>query len=332
MMRSADFGSIVSPRGASAAPRTNASLHSSSREPRGGLASLKLMRARHALGQAGAPRIAQRPGPLDRARASLGFKKGGAVLPKSKKTVDMVENGRVVVRHQFYGKDAAEAAHMMRSHEKADRSFADAMAGKPYKGIDIKAVKRASGGLVGYAGGGDVPSYTDYLGSGAAPQGLSPDAYKQDYLRYLAELEQADEPVTGRALKFRDPERVAQIRAERTRTLPLALGSGAWSALPWLAGMVPGLALIGGDVAKAAGAPEWLPSWGNWSSLPKYAGVPVDDPVWRDSADLVNLGALAITGPASIAELARAGKSLGKAGMKKLRGYRREPSALEVEP
>ncbi len=64
-----------------------------------------------------------------------------ATLPPFKRTVDMVEDGRVVVRHVFYGRDAAEAAHMEQAHRGADASLDASMRGKPYKGTDIKAVR-----------------------------------------------------------------------------------------------------------------------------------------------------------------------------------------------
>lgn len=64
-----------------------------------------------------------------------------AQTPPFRRTVDMVEEGRVVVRHTFYGRDAAEAAHMEAAHREADASLDASMRGKPYKGTDIRAVR-----------------------------------------------------------------------------------------------------------------------------------------------------------------------------------------------
>jgi hypothetical protein len=63
------------------------------------------------------------------------------VLPPHTRTLDMVEDGRVVVRHVFYGRDEAEAKHMEDAHREADKSMDASMRGKPYKGTDIKAVR-----------------------------------------------------------------------------------------------------------------------------------------------------------------------------------------------
>lgn len=55
------------------------------------------------------------------------------------RTVDMLEGGKLVVRHIFSGKDDAEAKAMEEAHLKADGSLRAALAGKPYKGIEIEA-------------------------------------------------------------------------------------------------------------------------------------------------------------------------------------------------
>ena len=62
-------------------------------------------------------------------------------LPPSRRTVDMVEDGRVVVRHVFFGRDEAEAKHMEEAHREADKSLDASMSGEPYEGTDIKAVR-----------------------------------------------------------------------------------------------------------------------------------------------------------------------------------------------
>lgn len=60
------------------------------------------------------------------------------------RTVDMLEDGRLVVRHIFHGRDDAEAKHMEQAHLKADASLRAALAGKPYKGVEIEAKRRPS--------------------------------------------------------------------------------------------------------------------------------------------------------------------------------------------
>ena len=350
MMRSTSFPAVVSPRGASVAPRMSTSSSSSStRSSRGGLSTLN----RPAIPQIGAttrapmtsvaairstlhapqPRqmlsmmnpkmqkiAAPTPkmphlsagGSLERARRKLA--QGGAVLPRSKKTVDMVENGRVVVRHQFYGKNAKEAQHMMNSHKKADRSFADAVAGKKYKGIDIKAVKRARGGRIpGYDDGGSIPSYDEYLASGAAPAGLDADQYPIDYQRYLGEVDQAQHPyignlahIIGQTPDLTDP--MSQREVEEGNVWPLVkpaltgglsdqgkqyvqdakkaytkrfatVGSAAAGALaggaPLLVPRAISSLLFANDLGKWSGVmPESVPSWDTFYHAIDETGVP----------------------------------------------------------
>jgi len=62
-------------------------------------------------------------------------------IPPHRRTVDMVEDGRVVVRHVFFGRDEAEAEHMERAHREADKSFDASLKGEEYEGVDIKAVR-----------------------------------------------------------------------------------------------------------------------------------------------------------------------------------------------
>lgn len=69
------------------------------------------------------------------------------------RTVDMTEGGRVVVRHVFFGRTAAEAKAMEEAHLEGDKSLAAALRGKPYRGIDIRA-KRARGPVA------PVPGFT----------------------------------------------------------------------------------------------------------------------------------------------------------------------------
>lgn len=46
-----------------------------------------------------------------------------------------------VIRHVFFGKSEAEAKHYIRSHRKSDKFFDAAMAGRPYKGIELETRK-----------------------------------------------------------------------------------------------------------------------------------------------------------------------------------------------
>lgn len=119
-----------------------------------------------------------------------GYAEGGEVIPRSRKTVDMTEDGRLVVRHTFYGDSPAEAEHMLRSHKRADRSFADALAGRPYKGVDIRARRLAAGG---YAGGGEARRLTDLLRD--LPRSERFSALRENALRPMPE-----EPGTYRLL------------------------------------------------------------------------------------------------------------------------------------
>ena len=52
--------------------------------------------------------------------------------------VDIYENGRRIVRHTFYGKDAAEAKHFERAHKKADRFLKAALTKGEFKGIEVE--------------------------------------------------------------------------------------------------------------------------------------------------------------------------------------------------
>ncbi len=52
--------------------------------------------------------------------------------------VDVYENGKRVVRHVFYGKDAKEAKHLERSHVKADRFLKAAIRTGLFKGIELE--------------------------------------------------------------------------------------------------------------------------------------------------------------------------------------------------
>ena len=241
----------------------------------------------------------RRGGSLASARRKLA--RGGAVTPPSKKTVDMVEKGRVVVRHTFYGRDPGEAQHMMNSHKKADKSFADAVAGKKYKGIDIKAVKRARGGSIpGYDDGGAIPSYDEYLASSAAPKGLDADQYPIDYERYAGEVENANQPYFGDPQaevhlgvlgKSSDPRVVSAVKDNDTKNFG-ALAGGA------LAGAVP--FAVPGAVARVLGAtwlgqglgivPKMTPSWGTISDAIDNSGLPSDNKFW-DYGNLIGLGA-----------------------------------------
>jgi 2'-5' RNA ligase len=86
--------------------------------------------------------------------------------PKVQRTVDMVENGVLVVRHTFYGDDDKTAKHMEDAHREADASLDASMDGKPYKDVDITAVRKAEGPAVILARHGS----TDF-NSGAAEEG-----------------------------------------------------------------------------------------------------------------------------------------------------------------
>ena len=86
--------------------------------------------------------------------------------PKVQRTVDMVEDGVLVVRHTFYGDDEKTAKHMEDAHRAADASLDASMDGKPYKDVDIKAVRKAEGPVVILARHGS----TDF-NSGAAEEG-----------------------------------------------------------------------------------------------------------------------------------------------------------------
>jgi hypothetical protein len=63
-------------------------------------------------------------------------------VPRFSRTVDMVEDGVVVVRHTFYGDDEAVARHMERSHRQADASLDAALKGEDYRGVEIDAVRK----------------------------------------------------------------------------------------------------------------------------------------------------------------------------------------------
>ncbi|HEV2054610.1 MAG TPA: hypothetical protein VGV06_05475, partial [Methylomirabilota bacterium] len=69
-------------------------------------------------------------------------KSEGPRVPAVSRTVDMVEDGRVVVRHTFYGDDLTEARGMERAHRKADASLDAALAGRDYKDVAIDAVRK----------------------------------------------------------------------------------------------------------------------------------------------------------------------------------------------
>ncbi len=58
------------------------------------------------------------------------------------RTVEMLEQGRPIVRHTFLGDTPREAKHNEASHRKADRSLDAALRGKPYKGVRITARRR----------------------------------------------------------------------------------------------------------------------------------------------------------------------------------------------
>jgi len=67
------------------------------------------------------------------------------IVPPVSRTVDMVEEGRIVVRHIFYGRDEAEAKHMEEAHRDADASLDASLSGRPYKGVEIEAVRKTAG-------------------------------------------------------------------------------------------------------------------------------------------------------------------------------------------
>jgi len=58
------------------------------------------------------------------------------------RTIDIREDQdgkKRVLSHTFYGKDAKEAKHIQRSHQKADRFLDAAVKGKEFKGIPLEA-------------------------------------------------------------------------------------------------------------------------------------------------------------------------------------------------
>lgn len=59
--------------------------------------------------------------------------------------VDIYENGKRVIRHTFYGKDAKEAKHFERSHAKADRFLKAALRSGLFKGLEVEAVRPKKG-------------------------------------------------------------------------------------------------------------------------------------------------------------------------------------------
>ena len=384
-MRSTDFGSIVSPLGTPAQLSTR---NAPSRAPSGGLSALgpkitapkifapslhekgmptlhhpKLNRMAGVTGRgqgniklaSGAPKKSGGVAlPKVGTGKTLGYKHGGiarakAKLGPAKKVVDMVEGDKVVVRHTFYGKDRKEAAHMQRSHEKADRSFRAAEQGKPYKGIDIKAlVRKARGGGIfpaRFADGGDIPSFDQYLASGAAPTGLSPDEYQRDYDNYVHDLYRSERPAKyspqGAAMeatgskddaslfggKF-TPQQVAQWKDENTK----ALGAQAWSALPFAVPAI-GTGLMAGDGLNAIGHATGLmkegdlefPGFGSY--LDAYQHATGDDPHARNAAHTADLALTLVSAPLIAKSLYSGGKWVAENAGPKLRAFMQQQKA-----
>ena len=302
-----------------------------------------------------------------------GYAKGGSVKGKlasaraklgpAKKVVDMVEGDKVVVRHTFYGKDKKEAAHMQRSHEKADRSFRAAEQGKPYKGIDIKAlVRKARGGGVfphrfgegGYEDGGSIPSFDQYLASDAAPKGLTSDEYQRDYDNYVSDLYRAQsgperytpgyavEQATGSGdkgllaaglAKDRNGDRITpdELRAykdSQTKTL----GAQAWAALPW-AVPVLGTALMADDGINAIGHATGLMKEGDYEFpgfahyLDAYQNLTGNDPHARDAAKSMDLALTAVNAPGIAKSLYGGSKWLAQNAGPKLRAFIQQTQA-----
>lgn len=391
MMRSSNFGAIVSPRGASVAPRMFTSLQSSStRSPRGGLATLtpQMPASAHPY-LPPSPHVPHMPAPrfkgggktkakikkvmdewkqgklhsgskkgpvvhdqkqavaiaLSQARQKLA--QGGAVLPRSKKTVDMVENGRVVVRHQFYGKDAREARHMLNSHKKADKSFADALAGKKYKGIDIKAVRRTRGGRIGYDDGGSIPSYDEYLASSAAPQGMTPEQYQQDYADYAHDLQGADQPYVGNwhqylgqgdklknivlsgGLNDKGRAAVDAWKGRNDNRFLASLAGAAWGLSPLALPARVSTTLFGLQLAKGAGlVPEGTPDYETYFDLPKELGLPLaKDPAFDPAVGASGLTSIGVSLPSIVRETKERGAGALKDIAKAIRGYKRPQAA-----
>ena len=261
------------------------------------------------------------------------------MLPRSKKTVDMVENGKVVVRHQFYGKSPKEAAHMLASHKRADKSFADALAGRKYKGIDIKAIRRADGG--------SIPSYDEYLASDAAPKGLTPDQYQRDYRSYVADLSGANEPYMGDWHQYigqgdklknvildgdltdEERSRVADWKDRNDQRFQASLAGAAWGLSPLALPAKLSTTLFGLQLGKAAGLlPEGTPDYETYFDLPHELGLPIaENPMFDPAVGASGIATITSQLPHIGREVVEKGRSSLKDIAKAIRGFKRPQAA-----
>lgn len=76
-----------------------------------------------------------------RQRCRVGTRAQRVLRANPVRTVDMLEDGRRVVRHVFYGRTPAEARAVERAHVRADASLRAALEGRPYRGVRIRAVR-----------------------------------------------------------------------------------------------------------------------------------------------------------------------------------------------
>lgn len=89
-------------------------------------------------------------------RGYFGARASGAPVRNAVRTVDMLEDGQLIVRHSFYGSTAGPAFAIEQAHRRADRSLDAALRRKPYRGVRITARRispRNSNPWHTYAGG-----------------------------------------------------------------------------------------------------------------------------------------------------------------------------------
>jgi hypothetical protein len=149
-------------------------------------------------------------------------KSAGPREPSVSKTVDMVEAGRVVVRHVFFGDDLAEVRHMVKAHREADASLDAALDGRPYKGVDIE-VQRDPAITTEKAEAWDPKKVPFMPGASTVEQGKY-ESQTRKAIREEAE-KAADDAEMARAVEVLNAERAVEDAktTERAETVKAAV-------------------------------------------------------------------------------------------------------------
>lgn len=233
-MRSTGFGSIVSPLGS---PALNRARTAPSRAPSGGLSAL-------------GPKLpAEKPIPMSKVTGSLPM----LHHPKLNTMSGVSGRGMPNIKLASFGakkKSGGVALPKLTPKVPTGKTQGYKKGGDVDGLTQLVRKARANGALPRrFDDGGSVPSYDEYLASGAAPKGLSPDEYQQDYDNYVSDLHRSELPAKytpsgavmeatgskGDASLFNGhftPTQIADWKDDNTRTLGAPVAAAAPFILP----------------------------------------------------------------------------------------------------